>query len=73
MVLTNMSLVLSEYSENNKKATIGQGLNESGIFYFVNFYENNDYLYTIIYLDHSLKYVKDVAENFTLGILDSPI
>ena len=57
---------LSEYysDDNSKKAVIVE--HEGN--YCIDFYENNKYNHTIMYVGKSLRYIEDAAENYALGI-----
>ena len=64
------SKILSVYFsfDLSKKAEVG--VSSETHCHFIDFYENNKYLYSESYPGNTLGYVEDIAENYTLGILE---
>lgn len=58
--------ILSEHmSENGNRHAIVKLVDDH---FVVDFYINNDYYHSIEYLNNSIHYVEDAAENWVLGI-----
>lgn len=60
-----MTKQIKDYNNNNKKAVVVE--TDPGK-YAIDFYENDRYLYSMLFTEKSLHYVKDAAENYTLDI-----
>lgn len=60
---------LSEYvSDSGHRKAVIQLVKET---LSVDFYENDEYIWTIEYPDKSIHFVEDAAENWTLGIFNN--
>jgi len=53
------------YSEDKSKRAV---VVEHNGKYSIDFYEDNNYNHSILYVDESLRLVEDVAENYATGI-----
>lgn len=60
---------LSEYySEDRQRKAVINLIKET---LSVDFYQNEEYIWTIEYPDKSIHYVEDAAENYVLGIFNN--
>ena len=61
-------VIISEYYSDDKvkKAVVKQTSNSN--YYVVDYYEDKNYCFTIIYPDKDLNYVEDSAETYVNGL-----
>lgn len=58
---------LTEYfSDDMTKSAV---INKEGTVYSIDFFQDGVKVGTRVFSDHTLQYVEDAAENYTLGIL----
>ena len=65
-----MQKIISEYYSEDKTKKAVVNIDLKACYYFIDFYMNNKYTDTIIYLETSVHFVENAAENYTLGILN---
>ena len=64
-----MKIEISEYfSDDGSKRAFVFKLDRG---YGIDFYENEKYNHTLMYVSKSLQFVEDAAENFVLGIFEN--
>jgi len=63
---------ITEYHSDDRSRKANLNVDLKACYYFIDFYENGKYTNTIAYLEKSIYFAQDAAENFCNGILNVP-
>jgi len=61
---------ISEYNSGDKSRKAVLNVDLKACYYFIDFYENDQYTYSVSYPEKSIYFAQDAAENYCNGILN---